>query len=113
MSFMRVALKAGVKKNTCKRKPCKTESVEYMFGSFLLNWSGFQLPFSRTVSLETVISCAVFFLLFESRQIPNFATKNIKKKLVNTLILRKELPKRLLFYKAYTMDEEDKYLRSD
>ena len=58
--------------------------------------------------METVH--AVYFLVFESRA-GKFKLR--KKKRSNTLIFAKKLPKRLIFYRAYNKNEEDKYSRSE
>ena len=57
--------------------------------------------------METVI-CCIYFFVFESRQI-----QTTKRKRVNTLIFAKKLPKRLIFYRAYSKNEEHKYSRSE
>ena len=54
------------------------------------------------------VKCCVFFFVFEGRQIQTTKRKN-----VNTLIFAKKLPKRLIFYRAYSKNEEHKYSRSE
>ena len=56
--------------------------------------------------METVI-CCVFFVL-ESWQI-----QTTKRKRLNTLIFERNYLKKLIFYRAYTKNEEHKYSRSE
>ena len=63
----------------------------------------------RNISMATIIICV--FFLFESRQIQNLQLKLRKESglIVILSFFVKKLPSRLIFYKAYNMDEEDKY----
>ena len=74
---------------------------------FFLGWD-FAL---RTISMETVISSVYF--CFRKPANSNFATKTTKRKCANALIFSKKLPKRLIFYRAYSKNEEDEYSQSE
>ena len=58
--------------------------------------------------METVICCVFFFFCFRKP-----ANSNYEKETCKYSHLRKKLPKRLIFYRAYNKNEEHKYSRSE
>ena len=66
---------------------------------------------TRTVFVKTVINFV--FSLFESRHIQNFQLKVRKENGLILSFFAKNLPKRLIFLKAYNIDKEEKYSPSD